>query len=141
MSIIDAFDSSEEKLNKSHIQNLIRLALADGNLEASELDRIHKIARSLGVTKEETEQLLANPQSIQFNAPSSKEDRIERFVNLVRLILADGAVTEQETKLLRRISIGLSLDENKLPEYTRVASEMIAVNTSKDEVVEALMKL
>lgn len=141
MSIIDAFDSSEEKLNKSHIHNLIRLALADGNLEASELERIHKIARSLGVTKEETEQLLANPQSIQFNAPSSKEDRIERFVNLVRLILADGAVTAEETKLLRRISIGLSLDENKLPEYTRVASELIAVNTSKDEVIEALMKL
>lgn len=141
MSIIDAFDSSEEKLNKSHIRNLIRLALADGILEESELERIRKVARSLGVTAEETNELLANPDKISFIAPSGKEDRLERFVNLVRVVLADGAITEPEEKLLRRISIGLSLDEEKLPLYINTASGMINDKATKDEVVEALMKL
>tara|TARA_R110001592_G_scaffold307299_2_gene580772 strand:- start:301776 stop:302201 length:426 start_codon:yes stop_codon:yes gene_type:complete len=141
MSIVDAFDSSEEKLNKSHIHNLIRLALADGILEESELERIRKIARSLGVTAEETNELLASPEKISFNAPSGKEERLDRFVNLVRVVIADGAITEPEEKLLRRISIGLSLSEEKLPLYINTTTSMLKDGAAKDEIVEALMKL
>lgn len=141
MSIVDAFDSSEEKQNKSHIRNLIRLALADGHLEESELLRIHKIARNRGVTREETEHLLANPNSIEFNSPSSKEDRIDRFVNLVRIVLEDGIVSAEEEKLLRRISIGLNITSEQHEIYLVKALEMFKNGKQKDDIIDALMVL
>ena len=138
MSIIDAFDSSEEKKNKSHLRNLIRLALADGQIDEDELLRIRKTARFLGVTPEETDELLANPDKIHFIPPASTQERLERLVGLLRVVMADGIVSSAEDVLLRRICIGLGFKEEKIRDVINLGYDCLKKEMDTDDIIDKL---
>ena len=138
MSIIDAFDSSEEKKNKSHLRNIIRLAMADGQIDDAELDRIRKAARFLGVTPAETDELIANPDKIHFIPPATKQERLERLVRLMRVVLADGIISSAEDALLRRICIGLGFDQAKIRTLIDAGYDALKQGKDTDEVIEVL---
>lgn len=140
MSIIDAFDGGQEKQNKSHIRNLIRIGMADGHFEQEETQKIYRIARHLGVTQEEVDQLIADPNQIGFIAPSNIEERLERFVNLLRVILADGMVTDEERRLLRRLGVGLDIDLDKIDAMAEKGIAMIKAGDDVDDIILSLRK-
>ncbi|MFT6719138.1 MAG: putative tellurite resistance protein B-like protein [Sphingobacteriales bacterium] len=140
MSIVDAFDSGEERRSKSHVKNLIRLAQADGEIDEAEKAMIFKVGKRNGITEEEIQDILDKPDSVSFNPPSDLEGKLERFVGLMRMILIDGIIDEVEAKLIRRLGIGLGLNEEKIADYSDLSAAMIGDEQDTDDIVEALRK-
>jgi uncharacterized tellurite resistance protein B-like protein len=96
--ILNLFRQGESSA-KSHIRNLIEMALVDGNLDLIEYDLLRKIALSNHISEEELRQIHENPKRIQFVLPEDPRERFRQFYDLVHMMTIDQTDQEEEIQL------------------------------------------
>lgn len=90
------FESKEKKQVKSHIRQLVRLALSDGNLHKDELKFIKKIGKENGLGKNEIQSIVDNPLSVDVFIPKDKKERFDQIFDLCFMIMKDGEINDAE---------------------------------------------
>jgi len=141
MSILDNFSSGHQERNKSHFRNLVKIAGADGHIDPPEMEFLTRVARELGHTQEEIDEVMENVKDIPFTPPSSKEDRIFQMYNLIRMVLADDIVEPNEITWSRRFAIGLGFPSGKVDQLIDLLIEMVQAKKDKDDCIEAVEDL
>tara|TARA_B110000259_G_C13940646_1_gene372625 strand:+ start:129 stop:533 length:405 start_codon:yes stop_codon:yes gene_type:complete len=81
---------------KGHFLNLYMIALSDNNFDEKELEVILKIGEEKGISKEEFENIIINPTSIEIKIPTDFTSKIKLLYDFVRVIWADGIIEEDE---------------------------------------------
>jgi uncharacterized tellurite resistance protein B-like protein len=109
MGLLNIFKTDHNGVRRSHIKNLLSVAMADGTLEKEEWDLVVTIARLLGVSEGEIEIIRQNPETVTFVAPRKYEDKVQHIHDLVALVTIDGQVNERELALCRKISLRLDI--------------------------------
>ena len=71
MGLFNVFKNYEIDKNKSHIKNLLEVAIADGKLDEIELELVISIAGKFDITKGEVMEIKEIPHEIKFKPPSS----------------------------------------------------------------------
>jgi uncharacterized tellurite resistance protein B-like protein len=138
-TIAQLFETGEQTAQKGHFRNLVLLARIDGKIETSERKLLTKIANRLALTDEQVKEILDNPESYPVIPPYSKEERLERFVQLLEMSTADGDSSGLEKGLIEKFFVALGFeDENFESMYETVVSK-ITEGKSKDTIVEELM--
>ena len=87
----------EENL-KGHFINLYLIALSDNDFDERELETILQIGQEKGITREEFEQIIINPTSVEFYYPDDFKSKINMLYDYVRVIDADDVVTDEEKR-------------------------------------------
>ncbi len=105
MSIADYFQTGERKQDLGHFRNLVLIANVDGHLDDHEILLLFKIGHSIGLTNTQIGEIMDNPDHYAVIPPLSKDDRMEMIIDMIRMMLADGEVEENEEKLLRRYAV------------------------------------
>lgn len=141
MSILDNFSSGQQERNKSHFRNLVKIAGADGHIDPPEMAFLQRVAKELGHTQEEIDDVLENVKDIPFTPPSSKEDRIFQMYNLIRMVLADDVIEPNEITWSRRFAIGLGFPSGKVDLLIDELLKMVQAGKSKDDILEAVEDL
>lgn len=95
--------------DKSHIKNLVALAMADGNMSLEEEHVLFATAHRIGMSNEELEVIKSNPESIEFKVPESYGDKIEQIYDFLSLISVDGSIDDEEVKLCRSLALKFDL--------------------------------
>ena len=113
MSIADVYESGEQKQNKSHLENLIAIALVDGILEDSEKELLQKFANRMSIDQNTFNEMLKGIDKYAINPPVDIEDRYQRLYNLIKISLVDDSIDSKEANLLHRYAIGLGYEESK----------------------------
>lgn len=90
------FESKEKKVVKSHLRQLVRLALSDGHLHKSELKLIKKIGKENGLKKSEIEAIVENPLSVDFHLPETPRERFDQIFDLCVMVMSDGDISDAE---------------------------------------------
>lgn len=90
------FESEETKYVKSHIRQLVRLALSDGHLHKNELKFINKIGKENGLKKSDIEKIIDNPLSVDFHLPETPRERFDQIFDLCCMVMKDGDVNDAE---------------------------------------------
>lgn len=116
MSIADFYESGEQKQNKSHLENLIAVALIDGNLAEPEKTLLAKFASRLSIDQATFTEMLKGVDKYSINPPIDKEERYKRIYNLVSIALADELVDDKEIDLVSKYAIGLGYSEERANE-------------------------
>lgn len=95
---------------------------ADGELKKSELQLIQKLAKRLGIPKDEVSQIFEHPQPTQ--TLYSEVDRITHFYRLVLVMQVDQETHESEIGALKNFGLKMGIrpvvaDQviNKMNEY------------------------
>ena len=114
MSLLHAFDSQEKKQMKSQVLDLIRMALADGVIDDSELKYINDLGREFSITKDEIAAIIKRPEDFHFFPPENRTEAFERMFNLIGAMMADGEIHENEMKLCRFYAISLGFDQERI---------------------------
>lgn len=117
MGLFSMFGSDEEK-RKSHIKNLIAVAMADGHLADEEWALLSRVAERLKMSAEEIQNIRNNPSEVKFVAPRKYKEKLQQVNDLVALMMVDGDVSPREMELCKKIALKLDL----LP---RIVSDMI----------------
>ncbi len=111
MSFTDLFESGEHKRNLGHFASIANIAAVDGALNDAEERLLQRFARKLDVSESEYADILKNPSKYPINPPNSADKRLERMLDLFKMIFADHEIDNEERDLLERYAIGLGYTE------------------------------
>jgi len=141
MSYAELFESGEKKQAKGHLKNLIIMAKADGILDAKEEKLLRYVARRLHISDEAFEDVMNSPEKYTVNPPANKWNRYERFIHLVKMVIADGDTDFIEEEAIYRLGIGLGLPGHKIAALTDKVKHELANDEDADDIAKALDKM
>ena len=126
MSLFSVFNKNEEAKNKSHIKNLLEVAISDGELDDRELELIISIAAKFDIPRKEVISIKEHHREIQFIPPSSYSAKVKLMEDLVSVLLADKNIEEEEINICKELAVRLKLN-------TAVVDDLInsVLNTMK----------
>lgn len=89
------------------LSELIALAKADGKIDASELDFIHRIGKRMSLEKDQINHLFENPSdSVTL---FTEGERISHFHKLLLVMYVDGEIHKDELSLLRNFGLKMGI--------------------------------
>jgi uncharacterized tellurite resistance protein B-like protein len=103
------FGTDTNGIRRSHVKNLISIALADGQLTSEEWDLLVYIASTMGIKEEEIESIKNNPDAINFVAPKSHEESVQQIEDLIAVLTIDHDINPKEVELCKKISLKLDV--------------------------------
>lgn len=87
------------------------MALSDVEITTSELEELYHIGQERGIAKEEINEIILNPDKVQFYFPETLEEKVEYLYDFVKIIFADGKVDSNEQRLLNAFIIKFGFHE------------------------------
>ncbi len=107
MSFAELFDSGFKNRNKGHFSAIVRVAMENGHLSIEERSFLDKLAVELEISKEEYDEILANPTKYPVNPPYLHIQRLERLYDLSRMVYADHILGPKQKEILTRFALAL----------------------------------
>ena len=111
--------SDRNKAYRSHLKNLMVLAMADGHLDLGEEHLLIAIAHRLGLSEDDIADIRNNLDDIEFRLPSHYDDRIEQLHDLFTLMSIDGHIDEEELEMCRELGHKYELTHTVIEEMIR----------------------
>ena len=103
------FGPDKEGLRRSHVKNLVSIALADGHLSEDEWELLVYLASRLGMEEEEINAIRENPEAVKFVMPKTHDQRVQQIEDLVLLMTIDHDINPNEVELCKKISLKLDV--------------------------------
>lgn len=106
------FNSSKKEpsdKNKSHLKNLMSIAMADGRLAEEERHILFSVAHRLGMSEEDIIAVRDNPDTIKFTPPDSYDEKIEQIYDFISLMSVDSDIDPNEVALCKKLALHLQL--------------------------------
>ena len=138
-TIAQFFETGEQSALKGHFQNLVMLARVDGVIDERERKLLVRIANRLSLSDEQVKTICDDTVNYPSFPPVSKEDRYDRLIQLVEMILVDGEIDSLENELIFKYSIALGFVEN---EFSLINEKIIAelkAGMSREDVLSSLI--
>lgn len=101
MSLIDILQLFRQGKGtaRSHMKNLIEMAIVDGSFDLIEHDLLIKIAERNQIEESQLRSIHDNPNKIPFILPVDKQERFNQFYDLVHMMYIDKTIHPEEMKL------------------------------------------
>jgi hypothetical protein len=115
MNFSDFITHNGKRINKEHFIHLVQVSKADGKVNQTELELLHKEGRKFGLTDPEIDKLIQHESTKSYDPPYSLQDKFDQLYNIAEMILADEEITEGERKLIKRYAIEAGFNDKTIP--------------------------
>jgi uncharacterized tellurite resistance protein B-like protein len=132
------FESRQSKERKSRFRQLVEMAMADGEVDPAEQALLENVAAGLDFTSQEVAKILSQPERIEFNPPTSLDDRLVQLMEIVDMMRADHLIKQEEETFALKMSGKLGIPPQKAPGLIRHIIEGIDGERSWIDVREEL---
>ena len=123
---------------KSHMKNLIEMAMADGHFDNLEKDLLDSIAKKYNVTSSQLKAIHESPDVIEFEVPKDEADKFEQLYDLVNMMVIDEYVDREEIKLCSMFARKFGYKDTKTDELIDAVANNIkngqSLNDTKKRV-------
>lgn len=133
------FESGEKAKYRGHYRNLLLIAGADGGIDDKEQALLDRIASRIGLTADQVAEIKANPSNFPTVAPTTREERYERFIQLMQMVAINGEAEEHELKMVRKYGIALGFTEESMNEKFDMILEHLLAGKSRSEVLDEVL--
>lgn len=140
MSILEHFDHPERKQDKEHFKHLVDIAMADGVIEEQEHKMLNRIGKNLGLTEEEVNNLIDSSKKAAYNPPYELKKRFEQMYAIVKMVLADGKIENNEMRLATNIGLKSGFTEAEMPVLMSVLIGGIRNEEDEDDLFDQYRK-
>lgn len=121
---------------KSHMKNLIEMAMVDGHFDKSEKSLLESIAKKYGISDAQLQAIHDDPTAIEFEVPKNEDQKFEQLFDLVNMMVADDYTDREEIKLCGVFARKFGYKEEKSDELVdAVANNIQNGSTLKDTKV------
>jgi uncharacterized tellurite resistance protein B-like protein len=138
-SIAHLFESGEQARQKGHFLNLVLLARIDGTISQQENQLLKRVAQRLSLTDEQVKEIMDNPDDYPMIPPVSREERYERFIQLIQLLVADGISDSGEELMVKRLGVALGFTPERIDEKFPIIIEHLRKGMTRESVLEAVL--
>ena len=84
---------------KSHMKNLLEMAMVDGHFDSVEMELLNKIAKRHSISEKQLKQIQQNMEAIHFEIPKDEATKFAQLYDLVHMMVIDNYVDQEEIKL------------------------------------------
>lgn len=141
MGFFDNLFSSEARKNrKSHISNMIAVALADGHIDPNEVTFIQAIANRYGLTDAEFKELVSGKQ-VPFHKPASTEEQFSQLWEMFMLMIVDNERHPREIAILKDVAAKFGISPAIVDDMNSVFSEEKLAGFTDNPQVQARVDL
>ena len=138
MSIVDLFESSIHRNNMAHFSAILNIALVDGALNSDEQKVIDCFVKKLDITENEYKEVLKNPNKYPIIPQNSIDDRLERLLDLFKIIFSDHKIDKEESDLVLRYAIQLGFNEQSAILIIKKSLNLFEANIDFDDYKKIL---
>lgn len=110
---------------KSHMKNLVEMAMVDGHFDNSEKTLLDSIAKKYSVSSTQLKTIKDDPEAIEFEIPKNETKRFEQFYDLVNMMVIDEYVDREEIKLCEVFARKFGYKESKTEELVDAVANNI----------------
>ena len=121
---------------RSRFLSLYQMVLADGIIDAAEMETLFKIGQeNYGITSNQINELIRDTDT-SISYPDTLEDKVRFLYELAEIAWADGSIDNSELRLLEKYIVNMGFEESN---SKAIANFML--NEVKDKVtVEEVIK-
>ena len=141
MTVLNYFDHHDKKASKEHFLHLIQVANADGVIDKSELEMLHRMGIHLGLTIAEIDSLIQTKDLKIFTPPYELERRFHQLYDVVAMALADGVLYKNEISMIKRLAVASSFNEADTDRLINLLINGIKYEKSEDELFNAFKQM
>lgn len=113
------------------ISILVHLSMADKYLAAEESTLIHRIGERNGLSKEDVELIIDNPQPIPRVKELPPDEKFEYLFNVIQLMKVDGKIHQSEIQFCERLAIALGYKPGVIADLSAYIYSDPNINTKK----------
>jgi uncharacterized tellurite resistance protein B-like protein len=84
----------------SYFRSLLSIANADRKITKDENRFLEHMAARLGITPEERQYIIDNPEAVTFEEDASLDQKMQHLTDLIIMMLADGKISDEEYSLV-----------------------------------------
>lgn len=133
------FESGEKAKYRGHYRNLLLIASADGGIDNQEQALLDRIAFRIGLSADQVAEIKANPTNFPTVAPTTREERYERFIQLMEMVAINGHADTNELKLVRKYGIALGFTEESMDDKFDIILNHLLEGKSRSEVLDVVL--
>ena len=128
-----------EEMLKSRFLSLYCMVMADGVVEAKELETLYRIGReNYHLTPEEINANVVSAGT-SFVVPANVEDRIGILYEMTEIAWADGEVDKTEHALISRYAIRLGFKEENADDIADYMIQQVKEGISRTDVINQIV--
>ncbi len=117
---------------KAELNVLINLAASDKNVADRESKLIHLIGQANGISKEEIDEMLKNPQPIHSSGSLTDDEKFEHLYHLIQLMKMDGQVFRSEVVFCEQIAEKLGYKKAVVAELSQHVYSDPSITADRD---------
>ena len=114
MPLTSIFSNNQRDKSEAVFASLLKLSQVDGVVSADEQEVLDRMAKRLEILDERRKEIKANPEAFAIIPPVGYDERITYLYDLVKIVVSDGFVDDDEEVLLNRMAITLGFDNEKI---------------------------
>ena len=128
-----------EEILKSRFLSLYCMVMADGVVEAKELETLYRIGReNYHLTPEEINKNVVSAGT-SYVAPSKIEDRISILYEMAEIAWSDGEIDETEKSLLVKYAVRLGFKEENAEGIAEFMLQQVKDGVLQTEVINQIL--
>ena len=141
MSILDLYESGRHRNNVAHFCAIVNIARVDEALNESEEKLINRFAKKLDITESEYEEIMKDSKKYPIQPQASSDDRLERLLDLFKIIYSDHQIDEPEKKLILKYAIQLGFSEESAENIIKKTIKVFNGDIDLDEYKSILKSI
>ncbi|MHC4271691.1 MAG: hypothetical protein ACYST2_05205 [Planctomycetota bacterium] len=115
--------TQEEK--KSALMNAAMIMLTDGKAKPEELQVLYQVAKRVGITQQQIEDILQDSTQVKFVAPESSKEKVSQLIDMIIMMSVDGDIEPSEKNLCLTYAAGLGFNTTKVIDFLNSITEKI----------------
>ena len=140
MNFLEHFDHPSRKQDKEHFGHLIQIAMADGKIETSELEMLHRFGSKLGLTAPEVDNLLETSKKSAYISPYELSKRFGQLYDVIKMVYADGQINNNEMRLATGLALKSEFAEEEIPVLLALLISGIKNGEDEDDLFDLYKK-
>ena len=110
MPLTSIFSNNQRDKSEAVFASLLKLSQVDGVVTADEQDVLDRMAKRLEILDARREEIKKDPKAFAIVPPVGYDERITYLYDMVKIVVSDGFVDDEEKVLLNRMAITLGFN-------------------------------
>lgn len=112
--------------------------MADGHLDAHEINNLMRIAKRLDITDDEVQEIRNNMDKVAFTPPKGTKDTFRLLFDLVWMMMIDGNVIGNEMRVCQNLAMQMGFAPETINDLAGFIRQHVAKGTPTEEIYQKL---
>jgi len=126
---MDLTQNAQSKV-RSYIKSIIEVALSDGWVDDKELCFLTEVAKRFKMSPQDIKEVKKQYKKVDFIMPSSSHERFQLVYDLVKMMMIDGSIDENEKMLCNQYARSMGYEEDIVDSVIDIIHQDISIGKS-----------